>query len=61
MRIERRYPKSASHLCGNRVPPDHGEIRKPDGSVVFHADNVECADTQYSQVAADVLAQSICP
>ena len=32
------------------------EIRNPDGSIVFHADNVEVPE-QWSQVASDVLAQ----
>ena len=32
------------------------EIRNPDGTIVFRADNVE-VPTQYSQVATDILAQ----
>src|SRR6478752_959504 len=57
MRIERRYTKVAQSPyadIGFRFTTS--EIRNPDGSVVFHADNVE-VPTQYSQVAADVLAQ----
>ncbi|MEQ9329697.1 MAG: vitamin B12-dependent ribonucleotide reductase [Rhodospirillales bacterium] len=57
MRIERRFTKSS------RSPYDlidftytTSEIRNPDGSVVFKADDVE-VPSSWSQVASDVLAQ----
>src|SRR5580698_1359480 len=57
MRIERRYTKEGqSPYADIKFRLTTSEIRNPDGSIVFHADNVEVPD-QYSQVAADVLAQ----
>src|ERR1700733_3193324 len=57
MRIERRYTKEAqSPYADIAFRLTTSEIRNPDGSVVFHADNVE-VPTAWSQVAADVLAQ----
>jgi len=57
MRIERRYTiegQSAYADIGFRLTTS--EIRNPDGSVVFHAEDVEVPE-QWSQVASDVLAQ----
>src|SRR5207249_5872618 len=57
MRIERRYTKTGQspyEAIAFRLTTS--EIRNPDGSVVFHADDVE-VPTFWSQVAADVLAQ----
>ena len=57
MRIERRYTKEGQSPyadIGFRLTTS--EIRNPDGSIVFHADNVEVPE-QWSQVASDVLAQ----
>src|SRR3974390_2606596 len=57
MRIERRYTKEGQSPYADiafRLAPS--EIRNPDGSVVFHAENVEVPE-QWSQVASDVLAQ----
>jgi len=57
MRIERRYTKDGqSPYAEIEFRLTTSEIRNPDGSVVFHADNVE-VPKQWSQVASDVLAQ----
>src|ERR1700675_1411873 len=57
MRIERRYTKAGqSPYADIAFRLTASEIRNPDGSVVFHADDVE-VPTFWSQVAADVLAQ----
>src|SRR3984957_14513976 len=57
MRIERRYTKAGqSPYADIAFRLTTSEIRNPDGSIVFHADNVEVPD-QWSQVASDVLAQ----
>jgi ribonucleoside-diphosphate reductase alpha chain len=57
MRIERRYTKEGqSPYADIKFRRTTSEIRNPDGSVVFHADNVEVPE-QWSQVASDVLAQ----
>src|SRR5713101_5237989 len=57
MRIERRYTKAGqSPYADIAFRLTVSEIRNPDGSVVFHADDVE-VPTFWSQVAADVLAQ----
>jgi len=57
MRIERRYTKEGqSPYAEIAFRLTTSEIRNPDGSVVFHADDVEVPE-QWSQVASDVLAQ----
>jgi ribonucleoside-diphosphate reductase alpha chain len=57
MRIERRYTKEGqSPYADIAFRLTTSEIRNPDGSIVFHADNVEVPE-QWSQVASDVLAQ----
>jgi ribonucleoside-diphosphate reductase alpha chain len=57
MRIERRYTtEGQSPYAGIEFRKTTSEIRNPDGSVVFHAENVE-VPAQWSQVASDVLAQ----
>ncbi|HEY2135786.1 MAG TPA: vitamin B12-dependent ribonucleotide reductase, partial [Xanthobacteraceae bacterium] len=57
MRIERRYTKEGqSPYAEIEFRLTTSEIRNPDGSVVFRADNVE-VPASWSQVAADVLAQ----
>ena len=57
MRIERRYTKAGqSPYAGINFRLATSEIKNPDGSVVFHLDNVEVPDF-WSQVASDVLAQ----
>src|SRR3954463_1523433 len=57
MRIERRFTKAGqSPYADIEFRLTTSEIRNPDGSVVFRAENVE-VPAQYSQVASDVLAQ----
>src|SRR5947199_928042 len=57
MRIERRYTKTGqSPYADIEFRLTASEIRNPDGSVVFKADDVE-VPAAWSQVAADVLAQ----
>ena len=57
MRIERRYTKEGQSPYANMTFRHVvSEIRNPDGSVVFRADNVEVPEF-WSQVATDVLAQ----
>ncbi len=57
MRIERRFTKEGqSPYAEIAFRLTTSEIRNPDGSVVFHAENVEVPE-QWSQVASDVLAQ----
>ena len=57
MRIERRYTtEGQSPYAGIAFRMATSEIRNPDGSVVFHADDVEVPEA-WSQVAADVIAQ----
>jgi ribonucleoside-diphosphate reductase alpha chain len=57
MRIERRYTKEGQSPYSD-IPfrLTASEIRNPDGSIVFHAEDVE-VPSSWSQVAADVLAQ----
>jgi ribonucleoside-diphosphate reductase alpha chain len=57
MRIERRFTKDGqSPYADIAFRLTTSEIRNPDGSVVFRAENVEVPDA-WSQVASDVLAQ----
>jgi ribonucleoside-diphosphate reductase alpha chain len=57
MRIERRYTKDGqSPYADIAFRLTTSEIRNPDGSTVFKAENVE-VPAGYSQVAADVIAQ----
>src|SRR5262249_60501217 len=57
MRIERRYTKQdQSPYAGIEFRLTTSEIRNPDGSIVFRADDVE-VPALWSQVASDVLAQ----
>src|SRR3954470_7500738 len=57
MRIERRYTKvGQSPYADIAFRLTTSEIRNPDGSVVFKAENVEVPEF-WSQVASDVLAQ----
>src|SRR3978361_2181818 len=57
MRIERRFTKDGqSPYAENEFRSTSSEIRNPDGSTVFKADNVEIPEF-WSQVASDVLAQ----
>src|SRR3984885_7253071 len=57
MRIERRYTKEGqSPYADIKFRLTTSEIRNPDGSIVFQAENVEVPEA-WSQVASDVLAQ----
>src|ERR687890_2566746 len=57
MHIERRYTKEGqSPYAAIEFRLTTSEIRNPDGSVVFKAENVE-VPAFWSQVASDVLAQ----
>ena len=57
MRIERRYTKEGqSPYADIKFRLTTSEIKNPDGSIVFKADNVEVPEF-WSQVASDVLAQ----
>jgi ribonucleoside-diphosphate reductase alpha chain len=57
MRIERRYTKEGQSPYADIVfRVATSEIRNPDGSIVFRADDVEVPES-WSQVASDVLAQ----
>src|ERR1700692_3788510 len=57
MRIERQYTKEGQSAYADiEFRLTASEIRNPDGSVVFKADDVEVPGS-WSQVAADVLAQ----
>src|SRR4029453_9893187 len=57
MRIERRYTTDGqSPYADIAFRLTVSEIRNPDGSVVFRADDVEVPES-WSQVASDVLAQ----
>src|ERR1700744_1362542 len=57
MRIERAYTQQGqSPYADIQFRHTTSEIRNPDGSVVFKAENVE-VPAFWSQVAADVLAQ----
>ena len=57
MRIERRNTTAGqSAYAGINFRTTTSEIRNPDGSVVFRAENVEVPEF-WSQVASDVLAQ----
>jgi ribonucleoside-diphosphate reductase alpha chain len=57
MRIERRYTKEGESAYADiAFRLTASEIRNPDGSVVFRAEDIE-VPALWSQVAADVLAQ----
>lgn len=57
MKIERRFTKKGkSPYDGMRFTPRLSEVRNPDGSIVFHMDNVMVPE-RWSQVATDVIAQ----
>ncbi|PHP65817.1 ribonucleoside-diphosphate reductase, adenosylcobalamin-dependent [Zhengella mangrovi] len=57
MRIERRFTtKESGAFGGLEFRKATSEIRNPDGSVVFRLDNID-VPAQFSQVAADILAQ----
>ena len=57
MRFERRFTADGQAAYAN-IEFRHAtsEIRNPDGTIVFRAENIE-VPTQFSQVATDILAQ----
>src|SRR5918995_1640095 len=57
MRIERRFTKQGQSAYAEiEFRKALSEIKNPDGSVVFRLDNID-VPAQFSQVAADILAQ----
>jgi ribonucleoside-diphosphate reductase alpha chain len=57
MKIERKFTKAGQDAYADLdFVTATSEIRNPDGSVVFHLDNVEIP-ASWSQVASDVIAQ----
>ena len=57
MEIQRRFTRSGeSPYSGIAFEPRTSEIRNPDGTVIFHQDNV-VVPSQWSQIATDILAQ----
>jgi ribonucleoside-diphosphate reductase alpha chain len=57
MHLERRFTKDGQEAYAN-IEFRHAtsEIRNPDGTIVFRAENIE-VPAQFSQVATDILAQ----
>ncbi|MCH8002694.1 MAG: hypothetical protein IIA34_13695, partial [Proteobacteria bacterium] len=57
MRVERRFTEAGKHAYESiEFRTTSSEIRNPDGSVVFQAQDIE-VPAGWSQVACDVLAQ----
>ncbi|MDC1117833.1 vitamin B12-dependent ribonucleotide reductase [Alphaproteobacteria bacterium] len=57
MHFERRFTTSGQDAYGNiEFRSATSEIRNPDGTIVFQAENIE-VPAQFSQVATDILAQ----
>lgn len=57
MKIERKFTKAGQDAYAElEFVTTESEIRNPDGSIVFHLDNVE-VPASWSQVASDVIAQ----
>ena len=57
MKIERKFTKAGQDAYANiEFVTTSSEIRNPDGTIVFHLDNVEVPKA-WSQVASDVIAQ----
>jgi ribonucleoside-diphosphate reductase alpha chain len=57
MEIHRRFTRSGeSPYSGISFEPRTSEIRNPDGTVIFHQDNV-VVPSHWSQIATDILAQ----
>ena len=57
MRIERRFTKEGqSPYAEIAFRKATSEIKNPDGSIVFRLENIDVPE-QFSQVAADILAQ----
>src|SRR6195952_5328207 len=57
MRIDRRFTKAGQSAYSEiEFRKAISEIKNPDGSIVFRLENID-VPTQFSQVAADILAQ----
>ena len=57
MHFERRFTPSGQAAYANiEFRSATSEIRNPDGTIVFQAENIE-VPVQFSQVANDILAQ----
>ena len=57
MHFERRFTAAGTDPYSNlEFRSASSEIRNPDGTIVFRAENVE-VPAQFSQVATDILAQ----
>src|ERR1044072_7661334 len=57
MRIERRFTKAGQGAYADiEFRKATSEIKNPDGSIVFRLENID-VPAQFSQVAADILAQ----
>ena len=57
MHFERRFTTSGQDAYANiEFRSATSEIRNPDGTIVFQAENIE-VPAQFSQVATDILAQ----
>ena len=57
MHFERRFTTSGQDAYTNiEFRSATSEIRNPDGTIVFQAENIE-VPAQFSQVATDILAQ----
>jgi ribonucleoside-diphosphate reductase alpha chain len=57
MEIQRRFTRAGeSPYAGITFEPRTSEIRNPDGTVIFHQDNV-VVPRHWSQIATDILAQ----
>ena len=57
MKFERKYTKEGEDIYENMsFKKTNSEIRNPDGTIVFKLENIEVPEN-WSQVAADVLAQ----
>ena len=57
MKFERKYTKEGKDIYEDMAfKKTNSEIRNPDGTIVFKLENIEVPEN-WSQVAADVLAQ----
>ena len=57
MHLERRFTKDGQEAYANiEFRRATSEIRNPDGTIVFRAENIE-VPAKFSQVATDILAQ----
>ena len=60
MKFTRFFTDEKSNAYNNlKFKTTSSEIKNPDGTIVFNAPKIEVPDN-YSQVAADVIAQAFC-